>query len=326
METMIKVKNLHKKFGDVVVLDDINIDIDEKDIFGLIGVSGAGKSTLLRCINGLENFQSGSLKVDGIEVSELSEDELRDFRKDIGMIFQHSALLERSTVFENVAFPMQCWGYSKSDIEKRVYELLDLVELREKVHAQPRELSGGQQQRVAIARALSLNPKLLLCDEPTSSLDPKITSSILQLLRKINHEIGVTIVMVTHEMDVVKELCNNMAILSNGELKSVGKVEDIFIENPPILEELLGDSVLKEYPSEGINIKLINRDRTENDSFLSQLAIDTQIKYSLVWGGLDRYQGDLLGMFIINVDEKDEEKITDYLNKNNIEWGKITNG
>lgn len=317
---MIEISNLQKCYGDIKVLRDINVEIDEGDIYGLLGVSGAGKSTLLRCINGLESYEGGSLKVNGVEVKDLKEKELREFRKNIGMIFQQFSLLERKTVYENVALPMNCWGYKKQDIDKKVKELLNLVELGDKLNSKPRELSGGQKQRVAIARALTLNPQILLCDEATSSLDPSITNSILELLKKINKELGITIVVVTHQMNVVKKVCNKMAILSRGNLEAKGRVEDIFMDKPKVLEELLGEPEYKIKPKEGVNIEIIERDNIQDNSLLSSLAIETGVKYSLVWGGTDKYRDKILASFIININENDKLKVTNYLNKQDIEW------
>ncbi|GCD11426.1 methionine ABC transporter ATP-binding protein [Clostridium tagluense] len=317
---MIEISNLQKCYGDIKVLRDINVEIDEGDIYGLLGVSGAGKSTLLRCINGLESYEGGSLKVNGVEVKDLKEKELREFRKNIGMIFQQFSLLERKTVYENVALPMNCWGYKKQDIDKKVKELLNLVELGDKLNSKPRELSGGQKQRVAIARALTLNPQILLCDEATSSLDPSITNSILELLKKINKELGITIVVVTHQMNVVKKVCNKMAILSRGNLEAKGTVEDIFMDKPKVLEELLGEPEYKIKPKEGVNIEIIERDNIQDHSLLSSLAIETGVKYSLVWGGTDKYRDKILASFIININENDKLKVTNYLNKQDIEW------
>ncbi len=280
---MIEISNLQKFYGDTEVLRDINVEIDKGDIYGLLGVSGAGKSTLLRCINGLESYEAGSLKVNDVEVKKLNEKELRAFRKNIGMIFQQFSLLERKTVYENVALPMECWGYKKQDIDKKVKELLELVELGDKIKSKPRELSGGQKQRVAIARALTLDPQILLCDEATSALDPSITNSILELLKKINKELGITIVVVTHQMDVVKQVCNKMAILSKGNLEAKGKVEDIFLDKPKVLEELLGELKDNVIPKKGINIEIIERENIQKGSLLSSLAIDTKVKYSLIW-------------------------------------------
>ncbi|PIH03530.1 methionine ABC transporter ATP-binding protein [Clostridium combesii] len=317
---MIEISNLQKFYGDTKVLRDINVEIDKGDIYGLLGVSGAGKSTLLRCINGLESYEAGSLKVNDIEVKNLNEKELRAFRKNIGMIFQQFSLLERKTVYENVALPMECWGYKKQDIDKKVKELLELVELGDKIKSKPKELSGGQKQRVAIARALTLDPQILLCDEATSALDPSITNSILELLKKINRELGITIVVVTHQMNVVKQVCNKMAILSKGNLEAKGKVEDIFLDKPKVLEELLGELEDNVIPKQGVNIEIIERENIQKSSLLSSLAIDTKVKYSLVWGGTDKYRDKILGAFVINIKEDDKLKITNYLNEKHIEW------
>ncbi|NFL96002.1 methionine ABC transporter ATP-binding protein [Clostridium botulinum] len=320
---MIEISNLQKFYGDTKVLRDINVEIDKGDIYGLLGVSGAGKSTLLRCINGLESYEAGSLKVNDVEVKNLNEKELRAFRKNIGMIFQQFSLLERKTVYENVALPMECWGYKKQDIDKKVKELLELVELGDKIKSKPKELSGGQKQRVAIARALTLDPQILLCDEATSALDPSITNSILELLKKINRELGITIVVVTHQMNVVKQVCNKMAILSKGNLEAKGKVEDIFLDKPKVLEELLGELEDNVIPKQGVNIEIIERENIQKSSLLSSLAIDTKVKYSLVWGGTDRYRDKILGAFVINIKEDDKLKITNYLNEEHIEWREV---
>ncbi|APQ76287.1 methionine ABC transporter ATP-binding protein [Clostridium botulinum] len=320
---MIEISNLQKFYGDTKVLRDINVEIDKGDIYGLLGVSGAGKSTLLRCINGLESYEAGSLKVNDVEVKNLNEKELRAFRKNIGMIFQQFSLLERKTVYENVALPMECWGYKKQDIDKKVKELLELVELGDKIKSKPKELSGGQKQRVAIARALTLDPQILLCDEATSALDPSITNSILELLKKINRELGITIVVVTHQMNVVKQVCNKMAILSKGNLEAKGKVEDIFLDKPKVLEELLGELEDNVIPKQGVNIEIIERENIQKSSLLSSLAIDTKVKYSLVWGGTDKYRDKILGAFVINIKEDDKLKITNYLNEKHIEWREV---
>ncbi|HGG0415716.1 TPA: methionine ABC transporter ATP-binding protein [Clostridium sporogenes] len=320
---MIEISNLQKFYGDTKVLRDINVEIDKGDIYGLLGVSGAGKSTLLRCINGLESYEAGSLKVNDVEVKNLNEKELRAFRKNIGMIFQQFSLLERKTVYENVALPMECWGYKKQDINKKVKELLELVELGDKINSKPRELSGGQKQRVAIARALTLDPQILLCDEATSALDPSITNSILELLKKINKELGITIVVVTHQMNVVKQVCNKMAILSKGNLEAKGKVEDIFLDKPKVLEELLGKLKDNVIPKKGINIEIIERENIQKGSLLSSLAIYTKVKYSLIWGGTDKYRDKILGSFIINIKNDDKSKIINYLNEKHIEWREV---
>ncbi|MDD4347189.1 MAG: methionine ABC transporter ATP-binding protein [Desulfitobacteriaceae bacterium] len=319
---MIKISNLYKAYGDLLVLDNVNLEIKKGDIYGLVGVSGAGKSTLLRCINGLESYDQGTLTVDGVDIKTLNRYELRKFRSNIGMIFQQFSLLERKTVYENIALPLQCWKYKKADIDKKVRELLELVELKDKVNIKPRELSGGQKQRVAIARALTLNPKILLCDEATSALDPNITKSILQLLRKINKELQITIIIVTHQMPVVKQVCSNMSILSKGKVEVSGRVEDIFLDKPKILYEVLGKE--QEYlPDNGINIEILRREKSSNNSILSEMAIATQTVFSIVLGSLDHYQDDIKGSIVINVQTEDREKIINYLNMHNIEWRKF---
>jgi D-methionine transport system ATP-binding protein len=200
---MIKINNLKKSFGSLQVLNDINLNIGTGQIYGLIGRSGTGKSTLLRCINGLESYDSGSLLVDGVEVKSLTSKEAREFKRGIGMIFQQFSLLSRLTVYENIALPMKCWKYKNAYIDSKVKELVEVVGIPDKLYAKPEQLSGGQKQRVAIARALSMNPKILLCDEATSALDPKTAQSIITLLNQINQQMGITIIVVTHQMSVL---------------------------------------------------------------------------------------------------------------------------
>lgn len=238
---MIEVCNLNKSFGDLQVLKDISLTIPSGQIYGLVGRSGAGKSTLLRCMNGLEGYNSGSLKVDGIEIKDRSKEEIRNLRKDMGMIFQSFSLISRRNVYQNVALPMKCWKYSKEEQEKKVKELLELVEISDKMYERPENLSGGQKQRVAIARALSLNPKILLCDEATSALDPKTTQSVLDLLQDINRKLGLTIVVVTHQMEVIRSCCDTVSILENGKISETGDVKEMFLRKPESLLNLLGE-------------------------------------------------------------------------------------
>ncbi|MBP1745305.1 MAG: methionine transporter ATP-binding protein, partial [Firmicutes bacterium] len=200
---MIQIRNLDKSFDGTQVLKDISIDIEAGDIYGIIGLSGAGKSTLLRCINGLEGYDSGSVSVMDMEVGGLDREGIRQLRRNLGMIFQNFNLLGRKDVFENIALPLELWGFDKDAVSGRVHELLKLVGLQDKIHEKPKNLSGGQKQRVAIARALALQPKVLLCDEATSALDPRTTKSILDLLKEINGKLGLTIVIITHQMEVV---------------------------------------------------------------------------------------------------------------------------
>ena len=221
-------KIYHTSSGDLHALKDINLTINEGEIFGIIGLSGAGKSTLVRCINMLEKPTSGKVIVDGQEMTALGEEQLRKARQNIGMIFQHSNLLSSRTVFGNIAFPLEIQGLDKAAIQKKVEPLLDLVGLKDRADHYPSQLSGGQKQRVGIARALASNPKVLLCDEATSALDPQTTESILNLLRDINKRLHITIVMITHQMNVVKEICDRVAVIENGEIIEQGSMVDIF--------------------------------------------------------------------------------------------------
>lgn len=229
---MIEIKHLSKTFttseGTVEALKDVSLSVEDGDIFGVIGMSGAGKSTLVRCINLLERPTEGQIVVDGVDMLSLSDKQLREKRRDITMIFQGFNLLMQRTNLANVCFPLELSGVKKQDAEKKALELLDIVGLKNKAKAYPAQLSGGQQQRVAIARALATNPKVLLCDEATSALDPKTTNEILDLIRDINARLGVTVVIITHSMSVVENVCKHVAILDGGVVAEVGDVSEIF--------------------------------------------------------------------------------------------------
>ena len=232
MEPIIRVENISRTFqaknGRVEAVRDISFSIEKGDIFGIIRLSGAGKSTLVRCLNLLERPDQGSVWVDGKNLMELSEYELRRQRQDIGMIFQHFNLLMQRTVLDNVCFPMEIAGIKRKEARERAYAFLEKVGLSEKARAYPAQLSGGQKQRVAIARVLANNPKILLCDEATSALDPQTTRSILNLLKEINREYGITIVVITHEMAVIREICSKVAVLDHGTLAEQGTVDEVF--------------------------------------------------------------------------------------------------
>lgn len=229
---MIEIKHLSKTFntsvGEVAALKDINLTIDDGDIFGIIGMSGAGKSTLVRCINMLERPTEGQVIIDGEDIGAMNDKQLREARRNITMIFQGFNLLQQRTCLKNICFPMELAGVKPADAQKRAKELLELVGLPDKANAYPAQLSGGQQQRIAIARALATNPKVLLCDEATSALDPNTTLSILQLIRDINQKLGITVVIITHQMSVVEEVCSHVAILDGGEVAEVGAVGTVF--------------------------------------------------------------------------------------------------
>ena len=320
---MIDISNLNKYYGETKVLNNINIHMKKGEIFGIIGHSGAGKSTLLRCINRLETYEEGSILVEDKEVKDLSENELRFLRKDLGMIFQHFSLLERKTVFENVALPLECFKYSKEEINKRVDELLKLVGIDDKKNQKPRNLSGGQKQRVAIARALALNPKVLLCDEATSALDPNTTKSILNLLQDINKKLNITIIMVTHQMEVIKQICSRVAIMEGGKVLEIGDTEELFLQNSKNLQKLVGeeDIVLPK----GTNIRIIFPKEISNDSIITSMARNLDIDFSIICGKLEKYREDILGSLIINVSSEHKEKIKKYLDEKEVRWEEIIN-
>ena len=232
MEPIIRVSHVSKTFyaknGEVEAVKDVSFDIEKGDIFGVIGLSGAGKSTLVRCLNLLEKPSSGSVFVNGKNIGDLPEKELRKARQNIGMIFQHFNLLMQRSVLDNVCFPLEIAGVKRAKARERALELLETVGLSEKAAAYPAQLSGGQKQRVAIARVLANDPEILLCDEATSALDPQTTKSILNLLKELNRKRGITIVVITHEMSVVQEICSHVAVLEHGTLAESGTVEEVF--------------------------------------------------------------------------------------------------
>ncbi len=229
---MIEIRNLTKTFSvkdnNVEALKNINLTINDGDIYGIIGMSGAGKSTLVRCINMLERPTLGTVLIDDIDIGQLPAEKLREIRRNITMIFQSFNLLAQRSCLKNICFPLEISGVKKSEAKKRALELLEVVGLSDKAYAYPSQLSGGQQQRIAIARAIATNPKVLLCDEATSALDPKTTGDILTLLRSINQQFGITIIVITHQMHVIEEICNRVAILDNGSVVEEGPVTDIF--------------------------------------------------------------------------------------------------
>ena len=238
---MIELVGVNKSFNNIPVLKDINLTIQDNEIFGLVGPSGVGKSTLLNCLIGLEKYQTGSISIDGVRLETLNDLKMRQFRKNMGMIFQNFSLIGRKDAFHNIALPMECWNYSKTEIKERVEELAELTGIKDKLKSRPAELSGGQKQRVAIARALAMNPKYLLCDECTSALDPKSTAAILDLLKDLQEQFEITIIVVTHEMSVVQNMCKRMAILESGKISLLGEVQEIFRNKPEQLKALIGE-------------------------------------------------------------------------------------
>ncbi len=315
---MINIKNLNKHYGDIKVLNNISIDIKKGEIFAIVGHSGAGKSTLMRCINGLEDYTDGSLKVNNKEIKNLKKDELREFRKNIGMIFQHFSLVQRKTVYENVALPMELWGYSKDEISKKVKDLLSLVGLDEKTDSYPSQLSGGQKQRVAIARALTLNPEVLLSDEATSALDPNTTTSILKLLKEINEKLNITIILVTHEMEVVKQIAQKALLLEHGNIIGFDDTEELFLKPDTKMKEFLGE--IEIVPTNGVNIKIYFPKDNAFQSFITKMARELDMDFNIVWGKLEEINGHIVGNMVINIEEKDKEIVTNYIKAHDIVW------
>ena len=315
---MIKIEKLNKFYGDTQILFDINLEVKKGEIFAIVGHSGAGKSTLLRCINGLESYQGGSLKVFDKEIKNLDETQQRHLRRDVGMIFQHFALMARKNVFENVATPLKFWGYKSDQTEKRVKELLNLVGLESKAKSYPSELSGGQKQRVAIARALALNPKILLSDEATSALDPNTTNQILELLEKINKELDISVVIVTHEMEVVKSIAKRAILLEGGKIIGSGSIEELFLKPDEKMKEFLGEVEI--LPDTGTNIRLFFPKEVAQNSVITHMARSLNIDFNIVWGKLEKLNDNVLGSLVINIDEKDKENVLNYIKQSGVLW------
>lgn len=315
---MIKIENLTKFYGGTQILFDVNLEVKKGEIFAIVGHSGAGKSTLLRCMNGLESYQGGSLKVFDQEIKNLDETQQRHLRRDVGMIFQHFALMARKNVFENVATPLKFWGYKSDETEKRVRELLNLVGLESKAKSYPSELSGGQKQRVAIARALALNPKILLSDEATSALDPNTTNQILELLEKINKELDISVVIVTHEMEVVKSIAKRAILLEGGKIIGSGSIEELFLKPDEKMKEFLGEVEI--LPNTGTNIRLFFPKEVAQNSVITHMARSLNIDFNIVWGKLEKLNDNVLGSLVINIDEKDKENVLNYIKQSGVLW------
>ena len=287
----IEIRNLTKTFDikgrTVNALKNINLSIEKGDIFGIIGMSGAGKSTLVRSINYLEKPTEGQVLIDGVDLAELSEKQLRKKRSEIGMIFQNFNLLEQKNVLDNICFPLEIAGVKKKEARKRATELLKTVNLEEKAKAYPSQLSGGQKQRVAIARALATNPKILLCDEATSALDPQTTGAILKLLKEINETLGITIIIITHQMSVVTEICKRVAIIDSGNLVEEGLVDKIF-ENPQsdAAKELISGKKIRYTPVENLDaerkIRIVFQENSAFEPVISNVILQYQVPVNIL--------------------------------------------
>ena len=336
---MITLQNISKTFIDggkeVQAVKDVNLTIYDGDIFGIIGFSGAGKSTLVRCINLLERPTSGTVTVDDKEITALSAKELRKARKKIGMIFQHFNLMPSRTIFGNVAYPLKGSGLSKQEIADKVHKLLELVGISEKENAYPSQLSGGQKQRVAIARALANDPKILLCDEATSALDPQTTKSILKLLQKVNETLGITIVVITHEMDVVKEICNRVAVMDHGNVVEEGEVFSIFAtpqnkvtrdfikttSNLQKIEELVeADSPVVALKPGELIVRLSYIEKNASEPLISAVTEKFGIILNIIFADVEIVQNAPIGgtVAIVSGDRDKVEQALTYLKEKNV--------
>jgi D-methionine transport system ATP-binding protein len=335
---MIEIRNIsktfHQKKQSFKALDKVSLNIEKGDIVGIIGFSGAGKSTLIRTVNLLERPDEGQIIINGKDFTQLSSKQLAEERKKIGMIFQHFNLLSSRTVFDNVALPLEMDHSSKDEINRKVNELLRIVGLEDKANDYPRSLSGGQKQRVAIARALANDPHLLLCDEATSALDPATTQSILQLLRDINQRLGITILLITHEMEVIKAVCNHVAVIDKGKLLTKGTLSEIISdkENPIIRQFINSDimtlpqefiSRLQKEPKDGL-FPLVEIELNENisvEQILSALYNQYKIPYKLLKADVEYFGNSNFGKILLQLQGEAEEnqQAIYYFNQNKIQ-------
>ena len=353
MEGFIKIKNLIKKYQlnngkRLVAVNNVNLDIEQGDIYGIMGLSGAGKSTLIRLLNRLEEPTSGEILVKqeivdkknntitGYEyknILKFNMKMLRQYRKKTGMIFQHFNLLNSRSVAENVAFPLEISKWKKKDIEKRVDELLEIVGLSDKKQNYPEQLSGGQKQRVAIARALANNPKILLSDEATSALDPRTTNSILELLKDINKKFGITIILITHQMEVIKKICNKTAIMSDGQIIEKGETKEIFL-NPKtdLAKEFVGNISHEEFRTEEekkqreenngkLRLRLKYNEDQVNESYITKIIRKYDVEVNILSGFIDKVGDIIVGNLLIEISASEEKAkdIIEWLKENKID-------
>jgi len=321
---MIEIRNLTKTFhtanGDITALKDINLTVRDGEIYGIIGLSGAGKSTLVRCMNLLERPTSGDVLVDGKNLMTMPRKELLQMRQSIGMIFQGFNLLEQRNVLKNVCYPLEIAGVSREDARKRAEELLELVGLSDRQKAYPAQLSGGQKQRVAIARALATNPRYLLCDEATSALDPTTTQSILALLKEINEKLGVTIVVITHEMRVIDQICDRVAVIDQSRIAEEGKVSDVFTTpRSKIARELIlpGNKSSVEEISGGKRIRLIFEGERSGKPIIANMILECQVHASILAADTRNIDGACYGYTVLSLpdDPRQFDRVITWLNE-----------
>lgn len=331
----IEIRNLTKRFEikghTVIALSDINLSIEKGDIFGIIGMSGAGKSTLVRSINYLEKPSDGQVFIDGTDLATLTERELRKKRSEIGMIFQNFNLLEQKNVMDNICFPLEIAGVKRKKAKVRARELLKIVNLEEKEKAYPSQLSGGQKQRVAIARALATNPKILLCDEATSALDPQTTGAILALLKEINKSLGITIVIITHQMSVVTEVCKKVAIIDNGKLVEEGLVEQIFAApKSDAAKELISGKDIRYTPYQDLKserrIRIIYQENSAFEPVISNAILKYQAPVNILMANTRNVSGKAVGEMVLGLPEGEEiqNEMISYLKQTGLSVTEVT--
>lgn len=326
---MIELKHLGKIYssasGSVEALKDVNLTIADGEIFGIIGLSGAGKSTLVRCINLLERPTSGEVWVDGQNLTALSEKALLQVRRQIGMIFQSFNLLEQRTVLRNICFPLEIAGVKRDEAQARAAELLELVGLSDRAKAYPSQLSGGQKQRVAIARALATRPKYLLCDEATSALDPNTTQSILRLLKEINQTLGVTIVVITHEMRVIEQICQRVAVIDQSCIAEIGNVSDVFTHPKSDIAKAL---ILPKSPAEnlppctGKRLRLVFDGSCSNEPVISRITLECHVPVNILFADTRIVEGSIYGHMVIDLPDDPQQfhDVLRWLDHNHISY------
>lgn len=325
---MIELKNISKTYPNgVTALKDISITINDGEIFGIIGLSGAGKSTLIRCINYLEKPTSGDVIIDGQNLGELSKKELLKTRQNIGMIFQSFNLLAQRNVIKNICYPLEIAGVKKADALKRAEELLELVGLTDKAKAYPSQLSGGQKQRVAIARALAAKTRYLLCDEATSALDPDTTSSILELMRKINKTLGVTIVVITHEMKVIDKICDRVAVLDQSSVAEIGNVRDVFASPKSAIARklVLPETKAVDEITGGKKIRIVFNGENSFKPVIANLVLECGIPVNILHADTKDIDGKAFGQILLGLpdDDRSSDRIRAYLDANEISYTEI---
>lgn len=328
---MIELQNVSKIFTtkekEIDAVNDVSLQIEKGDIYGIIGLSGAGKSTLVRCINYLEKPSSGNVLFNGVDLASLSAAELRQTRRQMSMIFQDFNLLAQRTVIRNVCYPLEIAGWPKAQQLEKAHSLLKIVALDDRCGAYPVQLSGGMQQRVAIARALATDPQVLLCDEATSALDPETTRSILALLKKINRELGVTIVVITHEMKVVEQICNKVAVLDNGRIVESGLVADIFRAPKSAIARklIMPDSAPAPLPAQTAALRIVFDGRSSYEPLISKMITECHITVNILAANMKNLNGKAYGQMVLQIpdDPKSEAEVKKFLTGNDVHFEEV---